>query len=163
MASSSFSPFLGGKKKIEEERKKNIKKCCSLLCVPHIQSEMEVICSFISWLTQSRSQMIVMAMSVLKSSQAGYQAFNQLPDIQLAWLPRASFMANLHHHEYSSSTHGLSFTIQVSCRSAHSHTVNDQPASWARLSSCFTIAKPFLRGSKSFTCFSRKWLIDILS
>lgn len=43
------------KKKIEEERKKNIKKCCSLLCVPHTQSEMEVICSFISWLTQSWS------------------------------------------------------------------------------------------------------------
>ena len=159
MASNSFLPFLGGKK--NRRRKKNIKKCCSLLCAPHIQSEMEVTCSFISWLTQSRSQMIAMAMSVLKSSQAGYQAFNQLP--WLAWLPRASFMANLHHQEYSSSTLGLSFTIQVSCRSAHSHTVNDQPASWARLSSCFTIAKPFLRGSQSFTCFSRKWLIEILS
>lgn len=73
--------------------------------------------------------MIVMAMSVLKRSQEGYQAFNQLPDTQLAWLPRASFMANLHHQKYSGSTHGLSFTIQVSCRSAHSHTVNDQSAS----------------------------------
>lgn len=76
---------------------------------------------------------LVMAMSVLKSTQASYGTFNQLP-ATACLLPRALFPDKSATPQDTSLTwphRGLSFTIHVSCRSAHSRICKDPFTSWA--------------------------------